>query len=141
MRENLQIRIVRKNGNPIASILTLRHQQVVVYKYGASDERFHHLAGMPFLLWRFIEESKEQGACEIDFGRSDLGNKGLIAFKDRFGCRKRCLTYFRYSPSSRRNQHPFGAALLGDEVRKGIVRFVPDVVLKGMGQALYRHLG
>lgn len=139
--ENLQIRVLRKLDHPIASILTLRHRQRVIYKYGCSDERYHHLAGMPLLFWKLIEESKAQGIIEVDFGRSDLDQGGLIAFKDHFGCRKTRLTYVRYCPSSRKSNYSIGKSLLRDKGRKQIMRFIPEVILKGMGRVLYRHLG
>ena len=141
MGENVQIRTVRKNGKPIASMLTLRHRQQVIYKYGCSDERFHHLAGMPLLFWRLIEESKTQDVSEIDLGRSDLGHRGLVAFKDRFGSQRQYLTYFRYSPPTRRNQGNKSQTLSGNGIRQKLIRFVPDVMLKGVGRVLYRHLG
>src|SRR5713101_9298121 len=55
MGDKIPIRLARKNGAPIAAMLTLRHRSSVVYKYGCSDERSHNLAGMPFLFWRLIE--------------------------------------------------------------------------------------
>jgi len=72
-----------------------------VYKYGCSDEKFHHLAGMPFLFWKLIEESKALGAEQIDFGRTDMDNDGLVEFKDRFGTTRQRLTYYRYPETSR----------------------------------------
>ena len=66
MGDRIEIRLALKNGTPIAAILTLRHRSSIVYKYGCSDERFHHLAGMPFLFWKLIEECKESGVEEID---------------------------------------------------------------------------
>ncbi len=90
MGRKVQIRLARKNGTPIATMLTLEHRSSVVYKYGCSDEKFHHLDGMPFLFWRLIEETKASGAEKIDFGRSDLDNEGLITFKDRLGTRRNC---------------------------------------------------
>jgi CelD/BcsL family acetyltransferase involved in cellulose biosynthesis len=92
MSPNVEIRLVRKDNVPISAILTLRHRQTVVYKYGCSDERYHHLAGMPFLFWKLIEESKTAGAEQIDFGRTDLDNAGLTEFKDRFGTTRRKLS-------------------------------------------------
>ncbi len=59
--------------------------------------RFHNLGGMPFLIWKLIEEGKASGTERIDFGRSDLDNQGLIAFKDRLGATGRLLTYYRYT--------------------------------------------
>ena len=48
--EALQIRVAFKTRQPVASILTLRHKDTLVYKYGCSDERFHSLGGTQLLF-------------------------------------------------------------------------------------------
>jgi len=50
MKPHFDIRVARKDGKAIAAIVTLRHRSAVVYKYGCSDEQYHHLAGMPLLI-------------------------------------------------------------------------------------------
>src|SRR5438034_5555456 len=92
----MKLRIASKAGQPIASIVTLSFRDVLVYKYGCSDERFHNLGGMHLLLWKAIQEGKSNGAREFDLGRSDRDNPGLITFKDRWGATRSQLTYWRY---------------------------------------------
>jgi lipid II:glycine glycyltransferase (peptidoglycan interpeptide bridge formation enzyme) len=135
--DKLEIRLVRKNRVPIAGILTLRHGPSVVYKYGCSDERFHNLGGIPFLFWKLVENSKASGAEKIDFGRTDLDNAGLIAFKDRLGTSRKLLTYYRYTNARKR-----GLANLRDSraVRQ-FFSFLPDAISSAAGRVLYRHLG
>lgn len=137
VKDELQIRLVRKDGKPIAAMLTLRHASRVVYKYGCSDEAHHHRGGMPFLFWKFIEESKESGAASIDLGRSDLDNPGLILFKDRLGASRRTLTYYRYTNPDRR------PATSSWNVRGALALFanLPDVFLSAAGRLFYKHLG
>ena len=137
MGNKLQIRLARKNGVPIAAMLTLQHKSCVVYKYGCSDERFHSLGGMPFLFWRLVEESKSSGAEKIDFGRTDSNNEGLIAFKDRFGTSRKLLTYYRHTRTGRR-----GVATLSDSraVRQ-FFSFLPEAISSAAGRVLYRHMG
>jgi CelD/BcsL family acetyltransferase involved in cellulose biosynthesis len=131
---NLTIRVARKDGVLVAAMLTLRHRGIVIYKYGCSDETHHHLAGMPFLFWRLIEESKAAGAEQIDFGRTDLDNEGLTLFKDRFGTERRKITYVRYPVAGKENTIKFSA------VRR-IFSVLPSIVLSGAGRLVYRHLG
>jgi lipid II:glycine glycyltransferase (peptidoglycan interpeptide bridge formation enzyme) len=137
MGDKLQIRLARKNGTPIAALLTLRHRSSVVYKYGCSDERFHHLAGMPFLFWKLIEESKASGVQEIDFGRSDLDNHGLITFKDRFGTTRKLITYLRYPQAATLKT----TSRWGSQTIRQIFSIVPDALLPTVGRVLYRHIG
>jgi hypothetical protein len=92
---------------------------------------------MPFLFWRLIEESKASGAEEIDFGRSDLDQEGLITFKDRFGTTKRVLNYYRYPQTEKR-------AIVdswGPRAMRRVLSVLPDSVLSTVGRVLYRHLG
>ena len=135
MGEQLEIWVARKNHIPVAAILTLRHQQSVMYKYGCSNERSHNLGGMPFLFWKLIERSKTSGAEMIDFGRSDIENKGLITFKNRFGTRKRPLTYYRYSATN-----DVGSLQQNPLVRQ-IIPLLPNAVCGLASRVLYRHMG
>ena len=137
MGESLQIRLARKDGVGVAAMLTLRHRSRVVYKYGCSDQRSHHLGGVPFLFWRLIQESKALGMEEIDLGRSALDNEGLIRFKDRFGTRKQTLTYFRYSPAKERDT----ASGWGLRAARQIFSVLPEIISSTAGRILYKHIG
>lgn len=135
--DQLSIRIAYKEGQPVASILTLAHDKSVVYKYGCSDERFHNLGGMPYLFWRAIQDAKASGAQEFDFGRSSLNNPGLVSFKDNWGGIRTKLTYYRY---------PIGNSEVGREhlhlrAAKKVFSLLPDFCLTTAGRLLYRHIG
>ena len=135
--ESAEIRVARKDNLPVAAVLTLRHETSVVYKYGCSDESFHNLGGIPFLLWRLIEESRATNAAELDFGRSDLDNEGLVAFKDRFGTKKTLLTYLRYP----RAKNEAAGESWGVRTAKQIFAILPDTISPVAGSILYRHIG
>jgi hypothetical protein len=132
--ESFRIRIARKAGRPLASILTLRYKQSLVYKYGCSDARFHHLGPMPWLFWRAVQEAKEQCLSEFDLGRSDLTDHGLIAFKNHLGASAAALTNYRY---------PREAARASSHVlRLGkACEYLPASILRAAGTLLYRHVG
>jgi CelD/BcsL family acetyltransferase involved in cellulose biosynthesis len=135
--DGLAVHVASKDGLPIAGILTLTFKKTVVYKYGGSDARYHRLGGMPFLFWRVIQETKAQGIEELDLGRSDLDQAGLVAFKDHLGAAQMRLTYYT------RPERRAGAAHDGGFVRmaRKIVRHLPDAALDFTGRVLYRHLG
>jgi len=137
MGDNIEVRVARKNGYPIGAVLTLRHRSAVMYKYGCSDDRFHNLVAMPFLIWRLIEESKASKVEKIDFGRSDSDNEGLIGFKDRFGTTRRLLTYYRH-PTTKKEHKASNRSL--QAIRQSL-SFVPDSILARAGKVLYRHIG
>jgi len=136
MGENLQIRVARKDGRPIAAILTLKHRRSVIYKYGCSDEKAHKLGGMPFLFWKLITESKAEAAETLDFGRSDLENEGLIRFKSEFGAHQRNLTYYRSPGSEKQVTEARHSKTAGR-----VVSMLPDGISCAAGRILYRHMG
>ncbi len=137
MGDALHVRVARKNGAAVAALLTLRHGSNIIYKYGCSDGAFHQLGGMPFLFWKLIEEGKATGATHLDFGRSELENEGLVAFKDKFGTTKRTLTYYRFPQTTKQAAHSWGDSVLA----RRMFSILPDGVLSAAGKILYRHIG
>ena len=135
--ERLSIRLVSKNGQPVASVLTMSHQDTVVYKYGASDRNFNNLGGTAFLFWKTIQEAKEQGFQEFDLGRSEIENAGLVAFKDRWRARRSILSYMRFS-NQRSRPAMEGYSM---QMAKRLFACMPDSLLMATGKMLYRHIG
>ena len=139
----LRIRVARKDSQPIAAILTLRHKDILVYKYGCSDARLHNLGGMQFLIWRSIEEAKRQGLTLLDLGRSDLDNSGLITFKDRWGARRMVITYKRLVTATPPPQYKF--LMTEPSSRKLLIEkafsHLPNRMQRLLGSLMYRHIG
>jgi Acetyltransferase (GNAT) domain len=135
--EALTIRIALKDGQAVASMLTLLHNKTLTYKYGCSDANFHNLGGMPFLFWRAIRDAKKRGAEQFDFGRSETDNPGLITFKDHWGGRRSMLKYYRYPARPAEQGRP------GWQVEAGRAAFsmLPDFCLVAAGRLLYKHFG
>ena len=131
------IHLASKDGMPVAGILTLTFNRSMVYKYGGSDAAHHSLGGMPFLFWRAIQAAKALGVEELDLGRSDLDQPGLIAFKEHLGGVRSELVYYT------RPERPARALGRGPAARLAgmAVRHLPDAVLDLSGRLLYRHLG
>jgi len=132
---DLRIRVACKDGAPIAAILTLRHNRTVVYKYACSNAALHPLGGMALLLWRTIEEAKQEGATELDMGRCELENTGLATFKERWGADRVPLKYSIFPAECARSRGWAGKLALR------VVKFVPDRVFANAGESLYRHFG
>jgi lipid II:glycine glycyltransferase (peptidoglycan interpeptide bridge formation enzyme) len=137
MGEGLKVRVVSKDGEPIASILTLHFRGTLVYKYGCSNSKFNNLGGTVFLLWKAIQDAKELGVTEFDLGKSEWNNPGLIAFKDNWGTQRSVLAYARYPARPHRASH--GAH--GSRLAGLFFSSVPDAMLAATGRALYRHIG
>jgi hypothetical protein len=135
--ENALIRIASKDGQPVAGIFTLTHNKSIVYKYGGSDMRFGNLGGTPFLFWRTIIEAKREDLSELDLGRSDLENEGLITFKERLGATRFPLTYRRLSRRTARVSRDNWPSRLA----RRVFTYASDPVRIQVGNLLYRHLG
>jgi len=134
--DRVKIRVASKDGQPVASILTLCYKDVLVYKYGCSDASFHRFGGMHLLFWRAIEEAKESGLQEFDLGRSDWNNPGLVTFKDRWGSSRSTLTYWRCPAPDLENLRP-GWTM---RVAKQMLAHMPDGFLTAAGKLFYKHI-
>jgi GNAT acetyltransferase-like protein len=133
---NLKIRVASKGDLPVASILTLSHKKTVVYKYGGSIASLNKFGGIAFLFWKTIQEAKDQGFEELDMGRSDADNSGLIAFKEHWGAVGADLRYWRYPPILHVRRSGWRQHLL-----RHFAQVAPDFALEAVGTLLYKHIG
>ena len=137
LKSDFEVRVTRKDGYAIAAVVTLRHRHTIVYKYGCSDEKYHYLAGMPFLFWKLISESKAEQAVELDFGRTEPDNEGLLKFKDHFGTVRKQITYLRYPQTNNEvSSIPSHVSYAGR-----IFSVLPGAVSWRLSSMLYRHMG
>jgi CelD/BcsL family acetyltransferase involved in cellulose biosynthesis len=134
--DDIRIHVASKNGNAIASILTLTHKKSVVYKYGCSNVAFNNLGGTAFLFWQAIQQAKQQGYEEFELGRSDTGNTGLIAFKERWGASEKLISYWTYPRS-----HSPETTGWRMKLAQRLVPVIPDFALEAVGKLFYRHIG
>jgi CelD/BcsL family acetyltransferase involved in cellulose biosynthesis len=133
--DRLTIHVASQNGQPAASILTLRHQRAMVYKYGCSDQQHSRLGGTQLLFWNAIQQAKQDGCEALDLGRSEWSNYGLIRFKDRLGAPRSALTYWRYGEADRASA--WGASPLA----RWVFGHMPNALLTATGSLLYKHVG
>jgi hypothetical protein len=140
--ESLTIRVAYHHKRPIAAIMTLRHKDTLVYKFGCSDVAFHGVGGMQFLLWRSIIEAKKGGLRNYDLGRSNSANHGLITFKDRLGATRSNLAYLEYHQA---DHHSWRIRLSDADWKLRLARraaaITPGGCLSAVGKLLYRHIG
>jgi len=135
-KPNITIRIAAKEHQPVAGILTLRTGTSMVYKYGASDTRFHNLGAIPFLFWRTIQDAKSRGLCSLDLGRSDLEALGLITFKERLGSAAHTLRYLRFPNSAIRSSTKRVV-----QTMQRVSEQMPEKAFCYVGKLIYPHLG
>jgi hypothetical protein len=137
IEEALEIRVAYKDGRPIAAIITLQFRNVVYYKYGCSDQRFHKYGATPWLFWKAITAAKSRGATELDLGRTAQDNLGLLAFKNRWVPFPKRLVYWRYPYAP---QHALPNAWKW-KVAKAAFSLVPARIQMIIGRFLYPHVG
>jgi CelD/BcsL family acetyltransferase involved in cellulose biosynthesis len=137
MGERLALHVARHQGRPMAALLTLSFRNTVVYKYGGSDAAHHKLGGMPFLFWHVIQDAKAQGLAELDLGRSNLDQPGLVTFKDHLGAVATPLTYYEHP--ARRQGAPRASRL--PRLAGQVFSRLPDSALDLAGRLIYKHLG
>jgi lipid II:glycine glycyltransferase (peptidoglycan interpeptide bridge formation enzyme) len=136
MGGNAQIRVALKAETPVASLMTLTTKRRLVYKYGCSDSRFSNLGGTPLLFWNAIQQAKADRLEELDMGRSDIANTGLIKFKEHWGAERSAINYWRY-PLKSTSSNP--ERLI--KYAKQLISIAPDQALVVLGNLLYRHVG
>ena len=136
MGRDFTIHLASSQGKPIAGILTLTHKRTLVYKYGVSDARFHKLGAMPFLFWHVIQEGKKLSLVELDLGRSDTDQQGLISFKNHLGATSSPLNYYRYP-----DQNIQRGAMRSSRFISQLYSHLPRPLLRTAGRILYRHFG
>lgn len=134
--KDLKIRLASKDGVPVASIITLSHKKSIVYKYGCSNAAFNNLGGTALLFWKTIQEAKGRGFEELEMGRSDMDNQGLISFKEHWGAQGRVINYWAYP------QAPIGLpSVWRKKITRKVVASAPDLALEVVGKLLYKHIG
>lgn len=136
MGQNLKIRVALKGEIPVASILTISDKKTMVYKYGCSDVRFNNLGGTALLFWNAIQEARANGIEELDMGRSDTHNQGLVTFKEHWAAERSMLNYWRY-PARAAASRPESLV----KYAKQLISIAPDVSLVMLGNLFYRHIG
>lgn len=124
-------------GKPVAGVVTIRWKDTLYYKYGASDERFHHLGAMPLVYREMIRRAAEEGVQNVDLGRTELSNRGLAEFKERFGAVPTMVQYWECGAVRRREGRLFGAVW---NVGRAAISRLPLFVLPSIGNAVYPHI-
>ena len=87
------------------------------------------------LFWNAIQEAKSDGIEELDMGRSDEDNLGLISFKEHWGAVSKPLVYLSYPQTSGPTLNTWHKSIL-----RQLVPLTPESVLRTAGQIFYRHI-
>jgi CelD/BcsL family acetyltransferase involved in cellulose biosynthesis len=130
------VAIAELDGRPIAAGVFLAYGETLTYKYGASEPAALDARPNNAIFGDAIAWACAHDLGWLDFGRTDLDNPGLAAFKRSWGAEERVLAYTRLPPRA-------GEAGLGSVRRAAgaVIRRSPSIVGRAIGAATYRHFG
>jgi CelD/BcsL family acetyltransferase involved in cellulose biosynthesis len=131
------VAIARADRAAIAAAVFLSFNGQVVYKYGASDRAQLGKRPNNLLFAEVIRRACEDGARLLDFGRTDMDNEGLAAFKRGWGAEEHLLHYVRLGAAG--PARPGGGGV--PRTVKKLIAASPPFVGRWLGSALYRHFG
>lgn len=128
-----------EDGDRVLSVLIAlvyrdRMSAEVIGSDPSASGRFpNHIA-----FWEAIRGAHALGLAEFDFGRTPVGEKGLMDFKRRWGTRCEFLTFGYLPPSSadHADRNGFSRRAAG-----WMCNTVPQSVLPAVSRFLYRHAG
>jgi CelD/BcsL family acetyltransferase involved in cellulose biosynthesis len=130
------VELVLDEDRPIAAAVFLAYNGTLTYKYGASDERALGKRPNNLLFSEAIRWACEAGFHTLDFGRTDIDNEGLRAFKRSWGADEQELSYTYFTETE-----PATGPQLRDRVLAATIQRSPTGVSRLVGEALYRHFG
>jgi len=122
----------------IAANVYFHFGKKAVYKYGASDTRYHHLRANNLVMWEAIKWYCQHGYESFCFGRTDPKNIGLLQFKSGWGTKQEIVKYYKYLP---RTQSFISNDSNITYHSQKIFNKLPIPLLRLIGSALYPHLG
>jgi len=121
----------------IAASVYLHFGNRAIYKFGASDIRYHHLRPNNLVMWEAIKEYCRRDFKGFSFGRTEGGHDGLRKFKRGWGTEEKVARYYRYDFQAK---DFITASPAVNGWQSVLFRKMPVPVLKMIGSALYKHM-
>ncbi len=122
-------------GRAVAGAVFFHFGDTLVYKFGASDRRFHALRPNQRVMWEAIRWGCRNGMRRLDMGRTDPGDPGLLQYKTGWGAQGEPVAYYRYDVRRRAFR---ASAPVRSSFR--LFRLLPAGLLRVTGRLLYRHM-
>lgn len=126
--------IVKKDNVNIASGLFMHYNNVLTYKYNASNCDYLHLRPNNLIVWKALQQGIKEGYKIFDFGKTDLNNEGLRNFKLGWGAVE-LPNKFSYYPAIPAHDM-FGA--LKDKIVAPVIKSCPNFVCQAIGEMGYK---
>ncbi len=131
------IPLVEHGGRVVSAAFILKFKDTFYLEQSATDPCYLRHCANQTLIWESIKLAHADGARYLDFGRSALGNKSLIEFKERWSAKGFTLSTYYYPKRPPLNTEESMARQILNRVN----RHLPNSLLKLEGRLLYPHLG
>ncbi len=133
------VTIAYHKNEPVAGAVFFHFADRAIYKFAASNPAFSHLKANNLLIWQAIRQLQNLDMKSLNFGRTDVSNKGLRHFKLGWGAEESVIGYYRENLLSK----PQAATTKqsGENVFTKIFRGLPIPALKVVGRLAYPHMG
>jgi CelD/BcsL family acetyltransferase involved in cellulose biosynthesis len=128
------VRIAEVNGEAAAAAVLLSWNKRTIYKLAASNRELLQKRPNQALIWAAIRDACVAGDEVFDFGRSDLSNRGLRAFKSGWGAAEHELVYTSIGGTVAAPEGGRASRVLAELIQRS-----PPVVCRLLGETLYRY--
>jgi hypothetical protein len=122
----------------IASAVFFNLGKKAFFKYGAMDRAYQHLRPSNLVMWEGIKWYIKNGHKSIDFGRTDMENKGLRQYKAGWGTKENIIKYYRFGL---KKEYSEKNNLRKSRMQNKIFNMMPISLLKLIGSISYKHIG
>lgn len=103
--EDADVLTVRKDGIPLASVLSLYHRGTVMPYWGGGTAAARPTRANDMMYFALMRHARKRGCTRFDFGRSKVGT-GAAAFKHNWGFEGVPLAYAKRSNGKARSVNP-----------------------------------
>jgi hypothetical protein len=125
-------------GKIISSSVFLHFGKRALYKYGASDLIYQDVRAANLVMWEAIKWYRDKGFQDLNLGRTEPDNKGLLQYKRGWGGEERVLRYYKYDVKKKTfTEHRLNMAGFA----RRIFAKTPVPILNLLGRLLYKHVG
>ena len=135
--DDADILTVRKDGKPLASVLSLYHRGVVMPYWGGGTAAARPARANDMMYFALMRHARERGCTRFDFGRSKAAT-GAAAFKHNWGFEGAPLAYAKRSIGKARAIKPLDPPYsrkvqLWQKLPLPVANFLGPMIARGLG--------
>ncbi len=134
-----EVMLAWKGTEAVAGLVLLKHKGRVSVEFAASEYGFHRVSPTHLLFWIAIQRACAEGYRVFDFGRTWVGNEGLMQFKNRWGTTVTTLPSFTLELDGL-PRRGFEEESKRYRWAKAVSTRTPTFALPWLGELCYRHL-